>query len=108
MCVYKHMTDTTRDGWSLRCVLTNAFIMGPNGNLTLPGQIGQIIQCIVITQSKRLIISVPRLLRETEGGYLLNATTTTTERLSPNWVSILAQKVPFNVVFCFILIRITS
>lgn len=43
-CVHKHMMDTTADDWSLQYVLTNASIMGVNGNVTLLRHVGDIIQ----------------------------------------------------------------
>ncbi len=50
MCVqHPHMMDKTPDDWSLQYVLTNAFIIGANGNVTLPGHIGDIIQYKTIT-----------------------------------------------------------
>lgn len=47
--MHKHMMDKTRDDWSLQQVLTNAFIMDSNGNLTLLGHIGDVIQYKTIT-----------------------------------------------------------
>lgn len=47
--MHKHMMDKTPDDWSLQYVLTNAFIMGANGNVTLLGHIGDIIQYKTIT-----------------------------------------------------------